>query len=115
MMNLLIEYYQIYLNEGLEYTDDIKQSIFQEKKLNDPIGEFIDEYLEYKENNNINVKQVIDLYISINKLYKTNNKEKCTIKEHLILKLGEIYKIKGIYFWKNWTFKNTTTNIDEDL
>lgn len=114
MMNLLIEYYQLYLDEGLEYTDDIKKSIFQEKKLNDPIGEFIDEYLERKENDKIKVTDVINLYISVNKLY-LKPKERTSLKLLFNKKLGEMkdIKSKGREYWLHWSIKNI--NLDEDL
>ena len=49
MINILIEYYKLYKEEGLEYTSDIKNVVMAERRSNDYIQDFIDTYIEKKD------------------------------------------------------------------
>ena len=103
-----IEYYSIYEQEGVEYTSDIKSVINKEKRENDPIGEFLEEYIEKTKNQEdiIKVSKLLDTYMSLNKLQYISSRERGQIKKTFIIKLGEPIQIYGHQSWRKIKYKN---------
>ena len=103
MMNILLEYLHYYKSEGLEYTENIKSSILQEKQENDPVGEYISQYIVKSESFNLKISDVLDDYIIKNNL-RLSSKERGKLKSQFFSKIGEGKKINGFHYWVNMSF-----------
>jgi hypothetical protein len=101
MMNLLIKYYYKYVEEGLEYTPNIKRMIQQEMFSNDPVQEFISEYLERKDGESVKVREVITRF---NPSLKTHHQK--AVKQIFEKYLGPIVgNNQSQSRWNNWCWK----------
>lgn len=102
MMNILIRYYKLYLVEGLEFTEEIKGAIGQEKRENDPYTDFVEANLVKKEGGSVKVSDVLDMF---NRGAKPMEKKK--YKDVFCKKLGIIIVIdrnNGRARWLDWEF-----------
>ena len=75
--------------------------------MNDPVGEFVEEYLERSEGSKIKVKEVLDLYVNTYRI-NVKPKERGALKVPFSNVLGEIYDSKnnGRAYWNDWTVRN---------
>ena len=99
MMNILIEYYDLYEKQGLQYTEEIKNTVTNERRNNDSVQDFIDEYIEFSEGNNLKLSDVMAIYNAHNPKIS-----KLLFKNKMILKC-KITKTHGTDFIRNYKFK----------
>jgi phage/plasmid-associated DNA primase len=92
-MLYLLDYYKLYLQEGLKFTKNIIDATKNERLCNDIIQEIVDEYIEETNDNQfITLKDIIYIYENENGKIKSNI-EKNRVKESFKNKLKNIINI----------------------
>ncbi len=111
MMNILIEYYNIYEIEGVLYTDSIIKTVEMEKENNDEVQEFINNNIEKMDGYRLMMSDVLNLYEEKNGRLKPQDRKK--LKNKFLEKLdGAKFKSRS-YYWNNYRFVESD-NIIED-